>query len=328
MASARLEPLAEEHVEHHIGAKGAPRAGGADRVVAELAERQHGVVAWWQLKALGVGRGAIAVRVRRGSLHPVHRGVYAVGYRADSRHGRFMAAVLAAGPAAVLSHRSAGSLWGLVQWSGAIEVTRPTRARERSPFAFHRAAVPDDERTVLDGIPATTAPRTVLDLAAVEPRRRLERAVNELEVRRLTDANSISVLLERHRGRRGTAVLRDLLSDEEALRGIPRQKLEERFLAVLDVHGVSRPRLNADLAIRGRVIRPDCAWPGQRLVVELDGRAAHGTRRAFESDRERDRILLADGWNVMRVTWRQLHDDEAAVVTDLRRILAAGRGAR
>jgi len=238
-----------------------------------------------------------------------------------------MAAVLSAGPSAVLSHRSAAQLWGLVPLSPiAIEMTRPTRFRSRRGIRGHCGPLPLDEVTVTSGIPVTTVPRTVLDFAAVSPRRHTERVLNEIEVRRLTGALSIHDLLARYPGRQGTAMLRAILGDGARLSGITRNELEERFVAMLERADLPRPRLNADLSVAGRFFNVDCLWAVQRLIVELDGRAAHGTRRAFEKDRERDRLLQADGWRVVRVTWRQLHDDAAAVIADLRRMLREGSG--
>lgn len=183
--------------------------------------------------------------------------------------------------------------------------------------------MPADERTVVDEISVTSVSRTLLDLSAILNQRQLERALNEAEVLGLTDRLSLPDLLERYPRRRGSAVLRALLGEDATTAGITRSELEERFVVLIDAHGLPRPRLNADLAIRGRFIEIDCLWEAQRLVVELDGRASHGTRRAFEKDRERDRLLMAEGWRVVRVTWRQLRDDAPAVAADLRRLLAA-----
>ncbi|HEX8688766.1 MAG TPA: DUF559 domain-containing protein [Solirubrobacterales bacterium] len=231
-----------------------------------------------------------------------------------------MAAVLASGPGAMLSHRSAARLWRLIPLrQSAVEVTRPRNGRPRAGIVVHRSHVPADERTVLNGIPVTTVPRTILDLAAVATRREVERAFNEVEVRQLTDRLSIPDLLARHRGRRGTGVLRAMLGDRTAFSGVTRNDFEERFARFVDDHGLPRPRFNADLAVGGRFFVVDCLWAEQRLVVELDGRVAHGTRQAFEADRERDRLLQAAGWRVVRITWRQL--EKTAVAADLRRLL-------
>jgi very-short-patch-repair endonuclease len=177
---------------------------------------------------------------------------------------------------------------------------------------------------VVEGIPATSVPRTLLDLAAISPGRQLEKAFNEVEVRGLTDKLSIPDLLRRYPRRQGTAALRALLRDDERPRGRTRGRLEDRFLALLAQTDLPRPRLNAHLFVRGRFFEVDCLWTEQRVIAELDGGAAHRTRRAFEEDRERDRLLLTDGWRVIRITWRQLDDRGPAVVADLRKVLFGG----
>jgi putative AbiEi antitoxin of type IV toxin-antitoxin system len=291
---------------------------GVDRFIADLAARQHGLVARRQLLSRGIGRGAIDRRIERGQLHQVHRGVYAVGHRLLSTDGRWTAAVLACGTGAVLSHRTAGQLWGILpRSSGALELTRPGHFKPRAGIVCHRATVPPDERDVVDGIPVTSIHRTQFDLAGMLTRRQLERMLNEAEVRRLTDRLSIPQLMERYPGKRGSVVLRELLGAKRHV-DISRNDFEELFLALVDESGLPRPRMNASLWIRGRFFEPDCLWREQRLMVELDGREVHATDAAFEDDRERDRILLAEGWRTARVTWRQLRDEPAAVAADLR----------
>lgn len=166
----------------------------------------------------------------------------------------------------------------------------------------------------------TSVSRTLFDLAAVLVRRQLERAMSEAEVRQLTDRLSLSDLMDRYPRRRGSANLRALLAAKTP-GGITRNEFEERFVALLDAQGLPRPRLNATLALRGRFFEVDCLWRKQRLIVELDGRAVHRTDQAFESDRQRDRVLLAEGWRFTRVTWRQLRDEPSAVAADLRAAL-------
>ncbi|HSK49488.1 MAG TPA: DUF559 domain-containing protein [Solirubrobacterales bacterium] len=175
--------------------------------------------------------------------------------------------------------------------------------------------------TELDGIPVTSPFKTIFDLAATLPRQReLERAMNEAEVRQLRDRISLPVLLERYPRRRGARRVRELLAAREP-GGITRNDFEEDFVAFLDAHGLPRPRLNGTLALRGRFFEPDCIWDEQRLIVELDGRDVHGSYEAFEGDRQRDRILLAEGWRWARVTWRQLRDEPEAIAADLRTAL-------
>jgi len=294
-----------------------------DRALGALAERQHGVIARRQLQDLGLGRRAIGHRLERGRLLAVHRGVYAVGHRSLSRRGRWMAAVLAAGPGAVLSHRSAADLWGILQSARPrIDVTRAGRRHGGLGIElFHCARLREDEVTKHEGIPVTTVSRTLLDLAAVLPPQRLERALREAEVRRLGDPSSLGALLERHPRRRGTAALRAILASGRLGDGVTRSELEERFLAVLDAHALPRPQINAYVRTRGRLLECDCVWWVERLAVELDGHAAHSPRTAFERDRARDRALSAAGWRVLRITWRQLHREAEAVAGDLRTLL-------
>ena len=175
----------------------------------------------------------------------------------------------------------------------------------------------DDERTVVDAIPVTSPFRTVFDLAAVAERREVERAFHEAEVREMTDRVSLPMLLERYPGRRGAKTVRGLMdSGQPAF--ITRNDFEEAFLALVDAHGLPRPRMNAHVALRGRYFEIDALWEQQRFAVELDSRSVHGTRKRFESDRLRDRILVAEGWRTMRVTWRQLQEEPGEIVADLR----------
>jgi very-short-patch-repair endonuclease len=304
------------------GAKSPSRSWG--RTIAEMAERQHGVVSRPQLLEIGMGRRAIASRVERDELHRLHHGVYKVGYRRINRKGRWMAAVLASGPGACLSHRSAARLWGLMSpGDERVEVTCPLghRAR-RHGIVAREALVLDDERAVVDAVPVTSPFRTVFDLAAVLKLRELERAWHEAEVRGLRDRVSLPMLLERYPGRRGARNLRALLEAGEPV-GFTRNDFEEAFVAFVDSYGLRRPRMNGSLALRGRFFEIDALWPDERLAVELDSRSVHGTNKNFESDKQRDRILLAEGWRTMRVTWRQLQEEPEEVAADLR--LALGR---
>jgi hypothetical protein len=299
------------------------RDSKVDGPIARLADRQHGVVSREQLRSLGFGRTGIEGRVRRGALLVLHRGVYAVGHRRLTPEGRWMAAVLACGPDAVLSHRSAGQLWGLLSRSSApAEVTRPRAFRRRDGIRCHQSRLPADEIDEVEGIPVTGVPRTLMDLAAMLSRRQLERAMNEAEVLGLRSRLSLPRQVERYPGRPGASLLRALLGDDTALRGVTRSELEERFVELVDAHGLPRPRLNASVDAGGRLLTVDCLWDGPRLIVELDGRAAHGTRRAFERDRERDRLLVGEGWRVVRLTWRQLRDDGAGIAAELSALLA------
>jgi very-short-patch-repair endonuclease/predicted transcriptional regulator of viral defense system len=315
----------------HIDAQGRSRENGStsetgsriaiDRAIGDLARSQYGIVSLDQLADLGISRDRVRGRVRRGILHRVHRGVYAVGHCHLSREGRWLAATLATG--AALSHVSAAEAWGLIPpRRGRIEVTRQRGWRSPAGVIVHVSALPEDERAVLDGIPVTSVSRTLLDLGGLLDRTGLERAINEAEVRELRSPTSIPELLSRYPRRRGTAVLRRILGDLVAGRGVAANDFEAAFTELVASHGLPKPRFNADLAVRGRFVKPDAMWEREKLIVELDGRAAHGTPRAFERDRERDRRLLLDGWRTVRVTWLQLRDAPESVAADIRELLA------
>jgi very-short-patch-repair endonuclease len=286
----------------------------ADRAIWALAERQHGVVSRGQLLELGVNRGAITHRIELGRLRPVHRGVYRIGLL--SRDGRWMAAVLACGRDAVLSHLAAAALFGIRQ-SDRIEVTTPTSHRGPNRVIVHRSPLRDDERTTHRGIPTTTVPRTLLDLSAVVHPDALRSALRQAEQLRLTDPLSLVDLAERYPRRPGLAAIRALLKEASIGASVIRSELEERFQSFLVNAGLPLPQTNR--RIQGYEV--DCVWPEQRLIVELDGHAFHSPTHAFEADRARDRRLEAAGWHVIRVTWRQLHEEPELLETDLRQLL-------
>ena len=289
-----------------------------DRLIAGLAARQHGVAARRQLKALGLGDRGIETRVAAGRLHRVHQGVYAVGHTALPRNGRLMAAVLACGEEAVLSHRSAAELWGIRPPARFLDVTAVGgRGPRRGGLVVHRGYVPPGQRTVVHAIPVTTPGRTLVDLADVLTRRGLERAIDEAEYLRL-DCTGLSPIP----GRRGAGVLAQVLAGHEAGSTRTRSQLEEMFLAMCEAHSLTQPEVNVH--VEGYEV--DFLWRDRRLVVELDGAAAHYTRRAFERDRARDAELTLAGYRVVRVTHTRLAREADAVADQLRR--AVGPGAR
>ena len=226
-----------------------------------------------------------------------------------------MAAVLAVGWGAVLSHGAAGALLGL-RHSDSLEVTAPTR-RIRPGIRVHRSRVPSDETRVERGIPVTDVSRTLLDLAAVLRPHQLQRAMNEAEVMRLGSAVSLMDLIARYPRRPGVAAVRMILARLEGGGASTHSELEARFIAFVRDRGLQAPSVN--VLVEG--FQCDCVWRAQRLIVELDGRAVHDTAQAFERDRARDRALAAAGWRTIRVTWRQLRREPEALAADLTRIL-------
>ena len=301
---------------------GKSAAGGHDRLISRLADRQHGVLSRKQLLDAGVPGHVIDHRVLLGRLHPRHHGVYVAGHRNLTKHGRWMAAVLAAGAGAVLSHRSAGALLGLGHWSH-LEVTAPRR-RERPGIRVYTSLLSPDELTTVMAIPTTGLSRTLFDLASVLQLHQIERAVNQAEIQHLTDSLSLPDLVARYPGRPGVRAIRSILKRLEAGPVFTRSDLEAILRVFARRAGLPTPLFNA--IVLG--FECDCVWPEHGLIVELDGRATHGTKLAFEQDRERDRVLQAAGWRVVRITWRQLKRDPDAVAADLRTLLAAARPRR
>jgi very-short-patch-repair endonuclease len=256
---------------------------------------------------------AIAVREAAGWLHEVHRGVFAVGRPELTWLGRCMAAVLACGPAAALSHISAAALLGLLaRHAGAIHLTAPgQRGRKAAGIALHRSALGPGERWVRAGIPVTRGARTLVDLADVVSRRELERAVDEAEYLRL----DCTGLAPRH-GRRGAGRLAAVLAEHRPGSTRTESPLEEAFVALCDRHGLERPELQAWV----EDVRVDALFRAVPLAVELDGRGAHLTASRFERDRARDAHLLAARVPTVRITRRRLAREPGGIVSELLRI--------
>ena len=243
--------------------------------------------------------------------------MYTIGHRLLNQDGRWMAAVLACGPGAVLSHRAAAALWGM-RGGTPIEVIVPTAKHRRKGIQIHRATLPEDERTTHRGIPVTTVPRTLLDLSAVLQGHDVRSALRQAEQLRLADRLSLPDLIARYPRRAGVPALRAALQELALGARIVRSELEERFQAFLINAGLPLPKTN--MLVEGFEV--DCVWPEHRLIVELDGHATHAPIHAFERDRARDRRLEAAGWRVIRVTWRQLIEEPHLVEADLRKLLA------
>jgi very-short-patch-repair endonuclease len=285
--------------------------------MAQLAARQHGVVARAQLLALGVTPKASRHRMEAKRLHPVHAAVYLLGHPLLMPFARYMAAVLACGEGAVLSHRSAAALWGLLpHGSRPVEVTTPhLGARRRRGITVRKSRRLDHEQaTTCEGIPCTTPARTLVDLAALEPPRRLERALEQSLVLRLFDLRAVDAALEVSKGLRGTGTLRRLLAEICDEPPFTRTELERRFLELVRAAGLATPVVNG--LVKGHEV--DFHWPAQRLIIETDGGAVHGHALAFHQDRRRDLDLELAGWHVLRVTWRQVVDEPGRVTMLLR----------
>jgi very-short-patch-repair endonuclease len=265
------------------------------------------VVTTRQLVAAGIGEDGIRHRVAHGRLLRLHRGVYQVGPIA-APYGRQMAALLATGSDAALSHHSAAAIWGLrADREGDVHVTIPRgRGASRPGIRVHRSA--SLNAAVRDGLRLTTPARTLLDLATHLPQHDLERAVEQAIVLGLATDKEIARQCEQ--GRRGAAKLRQALLTEP---GLTRSELERRLRRLIRAARLPPPVTNVRVA--GWEV--DLLWREQRLVVEVDGFAFHASRQAFERDRRRDADLVAAGYRVVRFTWRQIVREPEAVIARL-----------
>jgi very-short-patch-repair endonuclease len=300
------------------------RRPGVDGEIARIADCQYGLVTLEQLRGLGISRSAVYQRARGGRLHRVHEGVYAVGYSQLTREGRWMAAVLAGGSNAVLSHRSAAALWGIRDVDrGSVDVTAPNRrGRHPSGIDAHRYSLPARDWTTLRGIPCTTVGRTLLDLAAVIPMWQLRKALAEAEVLRIVDLSALRALLQRSRGRRGVARLRLILDELHPETRRTRSELERMFLRMCRQGELPTPEVNVALKAGGRRLKPDFLWRDAGLIVEADSRRFHDTDSAFQNDRQREQLLQLAGWRVSRCTWEQVEREPRRLAQTIKGLLA------
>ena len=278
--------------------------------LGELARRQWGVLTLAQLTEFGLRDRGISDWVRDGRLHRLYRGIYAYGHDRLRVEGRWLAAVMACGPGAVLSHRSAGALYELRQSNSAlIDVTVPSRNGRirRAGIRVHRSGrLAPEEVTERSGIPVTTVARTLLDLADVVDHQALRRAITEAEYRGVFDHGTLIAVVQNNPGRRGAKLMRAA----EAAGHRTRSPLEDRFLAFIDRWGVEEAESN--VCVQGYEV--DFLWRRIGLVVELDGGAEHGTRHAVNADRLRDRVLWRRGIRTMRLTSEALRDEEEVLM--------------
>jgi predicted transcriptional regulator of viral defense system len=266
--------------------------------VAELAERQHGVVAHAELLELGVGPCSVKRWAAAGRLHRLYRGVYAVGHAAIGVYGRWLAAVKACGPGSLLSHTTGAALSNIRRSSSPIiHVTTPNRASPKGIRVHRVRSLHPDDVAVIDGVTVTSVARTLLDLADVVPRRELVRAIEQAERLRVFDMREIERLLARSNGRR-TKALRQAIA---AVTGEPprvNSEWERGLLDFCDDHQIPRPELN--VLVQGYEV--DALWRTRKIVVELDSYAFHRSRGAFEQDRDKYADLQLAGYLVLPLT--------------------------
>ncbi len=289
---------------------------GLDELLAALAELQYGVVARWQLTLLGYGKDAIQVRIDSGLLKPMHAGVYAVGHTKLTRNGYFLAAVLAFGPRAVLSHRTAGVHWTILS-SRQVKVdvtTHVSGQRHTRRIKAHRTRhLHEQDWTIKDGIPVTSVARTILDLAAILSPARLLDVIDDAVRAELFDLHALERAMARTPKRRGVKKLQAVLAD---YRGAPdlRSKFERHFRHRLrGTDGLPEPLYNVEVA----GYRADVYFPDYKLVIELDSRHFHLTPRAFESDAVRDTARLKQKIGTLRITDERFYSEPDAVIGDV-----------
>lgn len=290
--------------------------------LAELAEAQHGVVTFRQLRALGFSKGHISRAFEAGRLRRVHRGVYAVGHGRLSEHGRCLAAVLACGDGAILSHHSAAWLWGLLpRCPHEASVTTPSRGHRRRTIRVHRAAaLSSRDRAERQGIPVTSLARTLLDLGATATARELTSAIDRARRLGRLDLDSVDALLARH----GHAVAGKRLQQALSLYRKPvfdRARSELLFLDALEKEDVSPPVLNC-WAGKWEI---DAYWEAERFAVEVDGWEAHGSREAFEDDRLRIEEMKLEGIDCIRISARRIETHPKQVAQRIATFLARRR---
>jgi predicted transcriptional regulator of viral defense system len=294
--------------------------------IGQIAVSQNGVVGLEQLEGLGLSERAIHQREEAGRLHRIHQRVYSLTPQVMTERGKFMAAVLACGASAVLSHRSAAYLWGLVDsWEEPIDVTAPNR-RGRSPdgVAAHRdGSVQPIDKVTLHDIPCTSVARTVLDFAAVAPEWEVRKVVAQAEVLRILDQPKLRALLKRSRRRRGVARLRLILDTIHPQTKRTKSELERLFLRMCGRGAVPEPEVNVWLdAPNGRRYQADFLWRDALLIVEADSRRFHDTDSSFVSDRKRQQQLELAGWRVSRCTWEEVEQEPRRLALTIQGLLA------
>jgi very-short-patch-repair endonuclease len=273
------------------------------------------VVTRAQLVHLGITPEEIKQRLRRGTLLRVHQGVYRVGHRAPSLEARYLAAVMACGEGAVLSGRPAGHLLYLLKGAAPPpEVTTPTQKRIPGLRTQRSRRLDLEDRTTWRGIPTTTVPRTLVDLAASLPTDSLARACHEAGVRHGTTPAMVEAVLARRPNSPGAAKLRRILRGDVH---VTLSKLERRFLVLLRETGLVLPQTNRPAGGR----RVDCRWPEHRLTVELDSYRYHHSRHAWDQDRRREREAHARGDDFRRYTYGDVFEEPELMLTELRALL-------
>jgi uncharacterized protein DUF559 len=290
----------------------------ATAVIRELAERQHAVFATWQLLDRGIAEDTLRSRREIGSVIPLFQGVYALGHGRLTREARWMAAVLACGPGAVLSHFSAGHLWGLCGSYGSTEVLRRSGGARHRGIKLHQTRrLEPHEVTIESAIPVVSVERVLLDLAARMDRKRLERMFVQAYKNDCISWSRLGHMLGRRRGCRGVARLRQVSAEVAPGALDTRSVLEIDFLALCRHANIPAPSVN--VLVAGHLV--DFLWPAQKVVVETDSWRHHRDGRTFEDDRQTDVDLIAAGYDVHRATYKMLERNPEPFLRNVRRAL-------
>jgi len=284
--------------------------------VWRLVRRQHGVIARKQLMSLGFGEEAIEHRLRHGRLYRLWKGVYAVGRPETSREGLLMAATLACGPNACISHHGAAWLLGIGEWRDRLDVVVPTRTHRRRPGIRVHRRFTADARLRVKGIPLTDPMNTLTDLACELPDPLLERAIREADRLDLIDPEALRAALDNTPRRPGTGRLRSVL--DAPTFELTDSELERRFLRL--VHRANLPSPRTQALLNG--YRVDFYWPTLGLVVETDGLTYHRTASQQKEDRIRDQVHTAAGLTVLRFTAFQVNFEPERTVATLTAVVS------
>jgi very-short-patch-repair endonuclease len=303
----------------------------ATRRLGRVAATQEGLVTTAQLRAAGLHGEAISRWVDTGRLHPLLRTVFALGHRAVGPRARLRAVVLACGPGTVISHRSAAWLLGIRETNPVtVDVICPGQAgRKVDGIRVHPVPYPaPSEVRLLHGIPCTTVSRAIVDLAGVQGLKELRETVEMAAANKLLDVAEVEAVLDDGPRRRGAPCLRQVLDEWRPVASIARYAtvrslFEAKLLPLIAKAGLPMPRVNAAVRTADRILEVDLLWPDQRFVVEADSRRHHALEVAFERDHRRDRELLAAGYEVLRVTWREVEREPQAVIAVIRARLGA-----
>jgi very-short-patch-repair endonuclease len=289
-----------------------------EREMARIARRQDNVITLAQLLEAGLGQRGVRHRVKAGTMQRLHRGVFLLGAAPPTRMARARAAAMACGDRAVVSHRSAAEMFGLLpETDRGVDVTVVGRNPGfHSGIRLHRPrALARHHVTSARGIPVTTVARIIADLAATESVDDVEHAFQEALYRRIVTPGAVAAVVDMEPRRKGAPLIRALLDDPR----MTRSERERALLKLIDAAQLPRPVTN----VRLHGYRVDAYWPEHGLVLEFDGWQAHGHRHAFDGDRKRDQVMLANGLRAMRVTDRHLGHEPVALAA---RIAQALRG--